>query len=364
MDIVLDANILIADLRLTGGAFKVFFEGLPSVGGHCCLPEIVLDEVIGHHKHIVVESASTFEKALAGWEKVSLSKVSKALSDSDIERVCAEYKEFLSGRLKQGAITIQPYPEISHKTVVQWAIDRRKPFNQSGTGYRDALIWETVISLKKKRPTPTILITANYKDFGKSPNFHADLIQKIPHGIEMALFNSLEEFNSARIIPQLEQLKEMMFKLQNDTFDGFSLNDWAKGGIRNLLNDFETGFDFVGLQQGHGSSRVSRLVGHGSFIVDDVRLLPSGDFLVSANVDVKADVSVDADDEDCERYDDVREFFGGYVGGSVSTNVEEDANIALTLTLTKGEYSVDSAELDEFSGIVSYTINPHKRRQA
>lgn len=84
------------------------------------------------------------------------------------------------------------------------ALLRKKPFKKDGgdAGFKDFLIWLTVIEIAKKYPKDTInFITANKKDFTNNKNLHEDLIEDLQNlcikNINNNVFQTLEEFKNA-----------------------------------------------------------------------------------------------------------------------------------------------------------------------
>jgi hypothetical protein len=67
-------------------------------------------------------------------------------------------------------------PRVSHEEVVKRDLLRRKPFGESGKGYRDTLIWETVLAELRREQSQMALVSHNIKDFaGPDRMLHADL---------------------------------------------------------------------------------------------------------------------------------------------------------------------------------------------
>src|SRR5262249_14685420 len=64
-----------------------------------------------------------------------------------VDTVVAEYEAQLRRRLTQHHVSVREHPTISHAEVVKRAIAKRPPFNQQGQGYRDTLIWYTILEL-------------------------------------------------------------------------------------------------------------------------------------------------------------------------------------------------------------------------
>jgi len=51
----------------------------------------------------------------------------------------------LSEEVKRMNAQSPDYADISHADIVTRDLKRRKPFQQNGKGYRDTLLWETIV---------------------------------------------------------------------------------------------------------------------------------------------------------------------------------------------------------------------------
>ena len=362
MKVALDSNILCADFRLNGGAFQVFLSALSRLGAVCCVPEVVRDEVVALHRRNLEETARNTQKWSRTWARLTGSPSESSPTAAELDAQTARYAQFLADAFREHSVELLPYPSVSHQALANRAIARRKPFAESGSGYRDSLIWATIVELTDADEGRVVLVTNNSKDFGVAPNLHPDLSRDLGGNKAVELYNSLESFNAACVVPHLEHLESVVRELQQGTHANFSLSDWIAKEMVGLLNQNDDGSHFVGLEPGHGHVSVAALKSQGAIIIDDVRLLPPADFLVLANVDLKLEVAVSADWEDCDRYRDVREFFGGDCSGNPTAWVEQDGNVAFTLTLKGPSLEVDGADIDQIRAEYDIEINPHPRR--
>lgn len=92
----------------------------------------------------------------------------------------SNYRNELNNRIKQLGIGIIPYPNTGHKIMVARELGKKKPFKDSTKGYRDALIWDSVMEHTQKYSSNCgiIFLTANSKDFADKDkkDLHTDLI--------------------------------------------------------------------------------------------------------------------------------------------------------------------------------------------
>ncbi len=343
MKIAIDTSIFCADYRMAGSGFCVFLQGIRRIGASCCIPEVVFDELLAKYGQKLHEIANSARQVNQSWRQLAGKAVIAALETTDVETAVDQYRQFLRDRFRDEGFSLLPYPEVPHRALVNRAVNRKRPFRDSGSGYRDALIWASIVSLARSEKN-VVFITANSSDFGTSPTLHADLQADLETGTSIDLFNALAEFNAARVIPNLQHLDSVLDEIQEDRFTGFSLRDWIMRSLTDTINDADFGDIFAGLEQDQGSAHISQVRQVRKITVDDVRRLPSEGLLVSANADVTLEISVSTDKED---------YWFDY-----------DFNVAFTLTIEDRSFKVTSSALDEIGDPCDVKINPQPRRNS
>lgn len=120
----------------------------------------------------------------------------------DVKSAVAKYRSDLDALLQSLKARILPYPAVSHADLVIRALSARKPFVPGGRGYRDALIWYTVLELASGCGGEDVaFVSANSHDWCKTKaelELHSDLVSDLEaKGIEVAsfkFFDSLATF--------------------------------------------------------------------------------------------------------------------------------------------------------------------------
>jgi hypothetical protein len=351
---------------MSGVAFQVFLGALSRIGLKCYVPAVVFDELLAKHRIVLEEMRASMKRVRHKWMRLTGKDILTLQDERSLSAHAVDYRTFLLDEFRKHDISLLPYPDVSHQVLVARALERRKPFRDSGAGYRDALLWATLVSFRNTAKGPVAFISNNSKDFGEMPKLHPDLLVDLSAGLNIELFNTVEQFNSARVVPRLERCEGVLRQIQEDRFGAFSLKSWVSRELLDVLNRSSPGdgYAFVGLEPGHGHVWVSAIKEQGELIIDDVRLLPTKRLLVSANVDLKVEVTVSADCEDCARYQDVWDFFDGDCSGSPTVWAEREGNVAFTITLDRDPCQVEWCDIDEITGVYSIEINPHPRREA
>jgi len=353
--VVFDANILCADFHLEGNDFRVFFEGMPRVGIQIYIPKVVVDEITNKYwqklARIVKESLGVCQK----WQKATGTPTLSPISFESANVEACKYKKYLLKTFDVAKATILPYPNTSHEVISQRAIEHRKPFKENGAGYRDTLIWESILSLFNDDNSQVYFVTNNSKDFGEGPKVHHDLLQDLDRlkikNENVRIFKTLKDLNQELIIPNLEHLEEMIKKFSNNEVPEFSLQTWIENDLWEILEKEGFGWSIVGLEEIDVVCEVEAIDDIYSTEINDIRKLPSGNLLLVVIAKVAVALYVMAEREDFYCNEDVREFFG--YNPSHEDVMEEytsvDQIVSFSLIIEKESYKVISSKIDQLT---------------
>jgi len=213
--VFLDSSILCTDFYMRGTHFELLKR---ATGVHIILAEIVLDEVQNKHSETVLLHVQNLNKAIKDLNRLAVSSLPLVDVDTTVSREKKEYADFIEMFLIESGSTIaEMYPTISHKKVVERALQRKKPFKSDGKdGYRDFLVWQTFLQTTKSYAMETsCFLTLNKKDFSDTKDeklLHPDLLADITEvGIDkdrVQYWTSLKDFIDGVIVPQLNQMEE------------------------------------------------------------------------------------------------------------------------------------------------------------
>lgn len=363
MLVVIDANVFCADFQMMGNAFRIFMSESRRVGLEPCVPESVRDEVLNKFRVKLVKLAEKTEDAVqAASTSIGKDIINLVLPKQEIQRLCSQYQKHFKDVSLRHNFRFLPYPQVSHEDLVERELAGLRPF-RDGRGYRDALLWFSVLEHLKEHGEPIAFVTKNSNDFGKG-RLHADLVRDLKaigltHG-HIKFFNSLEELTHALITPSLQEIDQLRQLVESEA-GPFSVQDWVIKELPDLLRDDPGIGPF---EPGHGSCRLSSVKEVISVKIDAVRQVASDQILISATAAIEAVVDVSADWDDYQNYPDVREFFQSDDDepfGSISGDVPMKITVAFTLILKSQDFSVISSEVDSYQTDfgISVKINPH-----
>jgi PIN domain len=191
VDVVVDTNIISHGAGLNERALISLKRLVDERHVRIFFPTVVVLEVARHlseaHKKLRQNTKPELvSRRILGVSVVGLEDFMRLLPLEQWETLCRK-------ALMQFA-TVSDMPKVPHEELVRRDIAREAPFKDSGAGYRDALIWETVrdIALTGRK---TILLTANHRDFGlASP--HSSLSSGLSVGSDVAVLQSVSALES------------------------------------------------------------------------------------------------------------------------------------------------------------------------
>lgn len=315
MIVVLDSSVICQDLRFLGNAARVLVGNSRVVPVTLAVPEVVIDEVTNHFREKLIRAQS---RLIDTHKKLSL-----LVPDSPtlpglaiVERETVRYREFLIQQLSALQGRTLPYPKITHQDVVKRELQRRKPFKENGSGYRDLLIWESLRQLTYAGHERIAFITANVKDFLADTRLHQDFSSDILNPERVEVFASVKEFNETHVIPRLQTVERFKKDLENVSEDTPNVPSWVRENLLEILKDEELGYVVAPLPDGAGSFWASEIVSFDDLKFVSARRLDDGGLLCSLIVQASVDVSIDIDEDDYRNYDEIRDWLGGPIFGS------------------------------------------------
>jgi len=161
MKIVFDTNIFVrTNFDLESPHLQFIFETIDT-GLELIMLQIVLDETIQKYREKVEQKAGALNKLIDDLERLgSLSKMQKFKKAKQDKMILS----FASQLKKKFADKIQPYPETSNAKIVERLLKKKPPFH-GDKGYKDTVIWESLLEMHRTTPAEVIYFITNDKIF-------------------------------------------------------------------------------------------------------------------------------------------------------------------------------------------------------
>lgn len=218
----LDSNIVYNNWYLHSGDFKLLFNYIENTNSLLLISELVCEEVNNLQNKELTTCLNLLKK-----EQRNLSKLLDQPISFSLENICLQEYDFRKIIFEKAPrIHFLGYNEIKHCDVVKRAFNRTRPFQESEKGYRDTLIWLSLLDyLKKNNIKGKIFFVTNNK---------SDFFNKLG-GLHQDLKNDIETFNlSCNIIP-FNSLFDFINKEVDKNEHEFSISELQE----NYLNDID-----------------------------------------------------------------------------------------------------------------------------
>jgi hypothetical protein len=255
LKIGLDTNVFQENWLALGEAFTLLADFIAKGEGRAYVSEITVRE---HARHYQQQAPAAAAKA-----KASISQLSKLLLDKPVPAIpslrdTVEFEPTFRKRLKELGIEVVPIPEVTHATIVDRDLGQLKPFNASGKGYRDVLIWLGFLNCLDRATEKAIFVTSNSNDFcgAGGSDLHSDLladIQQHTPGCSANRYASVKILVDELVKPRLkvlageeEKTQEILNQIKAGSYKYFSLPDVVDDGLLTFKSQEADGIFYAG----------------------------------------------------------------------------------------------------------------------
>lgn len=214
MIVVLDTSVIVADFRLEATSSRRLLDDLREAGVGLVVPELVVLEAVNKFREQLATDVALADKSLQSIARKRGTSDHSPMGDNFVQSATSEYEGHLRRRIDSVGGVVPPIPEIPHRVLVDWALQRRKPFSSDGRqGYRDALIWLSVLDTSRKSTRSVSFLSSNVSDFGAdkltlAPALVADLEQAGLDPSKVMYFGAVDAFVTAVLEPRLEAARQ------------------------------------------------------------------------------------------------------------------------------------------------------------
>lgn len=219
LKVILDTNIYGRDFYMRGAQGQLLLQMCNIV-----VPEIIYDETLNLHRRKIRECGKQLESKADEYRRIAFQPLEVSTSDKYKEED-EHYEDFMLGFLLQnGSYEPSPYPEkVSHKEVVSRALQGKKPFKADGKdGYRDYLVWRSVLDEVAQSDEIVHFVSENTKDFADENDknkLHPDLLDEMGDlhidACKLKYWSSLKAFVDENVKPELAKVEEEKQTISN-----------------------------------------------------------------------------------------------------------------------------------------------------
>lgn len=204
--VVVDTSVFVSDFNREGNDFVLLMRMAGPPRYQLVVPKVVFDELVNKYREEVSEKSASMLSSRSKFLRFVRQPIPK---DPPPRDYVGEYRTTLTKALEEVDAEIPGYPKLSHQEVTARILARRKPSVSKDEGYRDTLIWESILEVAAQRPVA--FITLNKRDFADSqgglhPDLKEDLNKLGLTSDRVELFTSLRAFLDVHVQPDLDAL--------------------------------------------------------------------------------------------------------------------------------------------------------------
>lgn len=296
MDVFIDTTEIRQSPMLTGPEWEKLARFLGRQGVTGIFPQVVMDEVKNHLREDLAKLQSDSVRLRQRLLNLGLTTACPEIDAGVLLEDCIGR---LQRRVDELGFIVLAYPETSVEKYVSRALGRRKPFDGAGRkGFRDAVIWETILARVKDTEGSVVFVTSNTKDFTDENELAADLradLDNVNGCGRVTICNGLSEFIRGHVDPTLVTDDAIAAQMQQGEFKNFRPRKFLLGlqaEIKRAIDqaivfDPDLGFHVHGI----GGMHVSRL--DDALAINSVRVfrLNDGEVAVTMVAEVAATVT-------------------------------------------------------------------------
>lgn len=238
--VVLDTNVIYQDYRLRSQGLSSLVRACRISEVRIILPAVTYSELASHYINRIKGAYEDARKKTIELERYSyLEDMSLKPPDLDTSLLSKGYSSWLKKRANELGIEVSKYPETSHESIMARSAEHRKPFKgDRDIGYKDTLIWETIVEIIRDEGLQVILISQNYRDFAEADNqtLHRDLgadLQEL--GVAHSAVRVIKSYEDALVLLDEQTTIESGVSLAKFIDDEKMGHEWNKSDIEKNL---------------------------------------------------------------------------------------------------------------------------------
>lgn len=255
MRIVLDSSVVVEhDWNLAHNDAQALLAACDRGEIELFVPQVVVNEVVNRYEKRESKKIKALNDARA-----ELRQMRGPRSGGEFEGEAESqpgYLMHLRKVIRDAGGEIPGFPEVTHKELVRRALAGRRPFDDAGRlGYRDTLIWHTVLEVA--REGHTVVLATGDGDFrsADADRLHDHLIADLrQRGIDperVSVVPSLAAVVKQVLEPALYVLKELNAQLDRDEDWGRKLEKSLKDVAKNDADHTDLSKVSVGIDVDH-----------------------------------------------------------------------------------------------------------------
>ncbi|MCO5224150.1 MAG: PIN domain-containing protein [Thermomicrobiales bacterium] len=170
MRVFLDTSVVKAEgYYFQSISMKSIIDVADQLGIELLVPDVVYEEARNLHENDIAQQLQLVRKALTAIDRISRTKLDDKVIGQLESQADQMYWGWLMNTLLKSPFRRAPLPEINNYQAMIRAIEKGPPFGGKNDGYRDYLIWMTIVDevINGEGELPVHFITQNVHDFAE-----------------------------------------------------------------------------------------------------------------------------------------------------------------------------------------------------
>lgn len=193
MDVILDANQILADPRMQGSKVQVLLRYLRQTNSSLVIPKIVGDEVLARYPERIQKAKEKLFDALSTLRSLCFRAQLPNVPELDVSVEIAAFQEQLRNPLLTAvseifesgispkisqyvpSVSTGDYSKIKVEELARRGINRVRPASDRGEEFRDVILWLMALNYAKEKGRDVALISKDGHFFDSNKAMHPDL---------------------------------------------------------------------------------------------------------------------------------------------------------------------------------------------
>ena len=162
MQVILDANIYLADVQLRGIGFQNLFAYVRRTGSELVLPRIVREETVARYSDRLESAIRAVQKVWKPYSDLLLEHDSRDFDAPDVKYEIRALRKLLKSPAKGIRLKyVADFSGVDIHEVVKRGIHRMRPASDEGEELRDVILWLFVLAYAKQSGSPVAFISGD-----------------------------------------------------------------------------------------------------------------------------------------------------------------------------------------------------------
>src|SRR6266700_5115358 len=211
MDVILDSNVFLKDLKFESPQFGELLAYLRRTGSKLVIPSMVMLEVIERYKESLRSSLKTAYRSWVSFAKIRMSPHPE-FPYIDFDQEVQKLKEHLL-KVSSGIQTVQwsDVSGIDVNEIARRGAKRLRPANQNGEELRDVILWLTIFQYARKTNQEIVFISDDhgFRQAEDKDDLHSELVDEIASAkLPIHFYRNISAFLTSHSLSQ-EPIEEV-----------------------------------------------------------------------------------------------------------------------------------------------------------